>query len=137
MYALRGRKETTMYSGAAVFLLILLVCFYLDSLRSGLQRSHVSHADEREIERSIRRLDRQERLRSLSAAYQQPWPWWFLGSCLAFAGLSVLAGIAGYPDPDANVLLVIGPLFLLAFAFKAWGQEQARQEPPREPPTPQ
>jgi hypothetical protein len=37
-----------------------------------------------------------------------------------------MAGIAGCPDPDANFLLVLGTLFLLAFAFKAFAQEQGR-----------
>lgn len=114
-----------MLYGIAVFLLILLACAYLDSLRSGARRANASRTEDSEIERSIRRLDRQERLSALSAAYQQPWPWWFLGSCLAFAGLCLGAGLWTWSTPDAPVLILGGLIFGLASAFKAWAQEQA------------
>lgn len=120
-----------MYVGTG--LLLLLVCFYLNSRHTSVSREKES-AEDRELSRQWRRLDRQERRRELYATYQQPWPWWFLGPCLVFAGLCVVAGIAGYPDPDANVLLVLGPIFLLAFTFKAFAQEQARQARLPEPP---
>ena len=123
-----------MLHGIAVFLLILLVCCYLDSLRSGERRAHASRTEDREIERHIRRLDRQERLSALYAAYQQPWPWWFLGSCLAFAGFCLIAGVSSWPANDAPALIIGGTLFLLAFAFKAFAQRQARQAQLPEPP---
>ena len=123
-----------MFSGIGFCILILLVCVYLDSLRSGSQRSRVSRADDRELERHIRRLDRQERLSTLYKAYQTPWPWWFLGSCLAFAGLCVGAGITSWPHVDSYALMLIGTLFLCTFTFKAWAQTLARQEPLPEPP---
>ena len=69
---------------------------------------------------------RQERIRALYEAYQAPWPWWFLGSCLAFAGLCLGAGLWQWHTPDAPVLIVGGLVFGLGFAFKAWAQERAR-----------
>lgn len=118
-----------MLHGIAVCLLILLACAYLDSLRSGARRANASRTEDRELERYIRRLDRQERLRALYAAYQQPWPWWFLGSCLAFSGLCLIAGVTSWPANDAPVLLLGGLVFSIAFAFKAWAQEQGRRAP--------
>jgi Flp pilus assembly protein TadB len=115
-----------MFSGIGFCILILLVCVYLDSQRAGSQRSRVSRADDRELERHIRRLDRQERLSALYKAYQTPWPWWFFGSCLAFAVLVLIAGITSWPATDAFALVIGGTLFLLAFLFKAFAQEQGR-----------
>jgi hypothetical protein len=126
-----------MLHGLAVCLLILFACTYLDSLRSGARRLRTFHADDREIERDIRRLDRQERMRSLYTAYQQPWPWWFLGSCLAFSGLCLGAGLWQWRTPDAPVLIIGGLVFGLASAFKAWAQALAPQERLLEPPVPQ
>jgi hypothetical protein len=125
-----------MFHGIAVFLLILLVCVYLDSLRPGVSHDK-ENAEDRELSRQWRRLDRQERLSALYAACQEPWPWWFLGSCLAFSGLCLVAGATSWPANDAPVLLIGGTLFLLAFAFKAFAQERARREPPPVPPAQQ
>lgn len=114
--------------------LFLLLCLYLASRRSGGLRTDafgVSHADDREIERHIRDLDRHDRRAALLAPWRAPWPWWFLGACLAFAGLCLVAGASQWGKPDALILLVGGALFLLASAFKAWTQEQAAPVPLR------
>ena len=125
-----------MLLGTALFLLLLLVCFSLNSLRSGVSRDK-ENAEDRELSRQWRRLDRQDRMRALYAAYQEPWPWWFLGSCLAFAGLCLFGGVSQWHTPDALVLIIGGTLFLLAFVFKACAQRQGHQALPPEPPAQQ
>ena len=65
------------------------------------------------------------------APWREPWPWWFLGACLAFAGLCLGAGLWRWHTPDAPVLLLGGLLFGLACTFKAWAQEQAAPVPLR------
>ena len=87
--------------------------------------------------RAIDRADRQARWQAIYAHYQQPWPWWFLGSCLVFAGLCLIAGIKAWPHVDSYALLVGGTLFLVVYGFKAWAQTRARQEPLPEPPAQQ
>jgi hypothetical protein len=61
----------------------------------------------------------------LLAPWRAPWPWWFLGACLAFAGLCLGAGLWQWHTPDAPVLIVGGLVFGLAAAFKAWMQAPA------------
>lgn len=78
------------------------------------------------LQAHIAAIDRADRRARLLAPWQEPWPWWFLGPCLGFAGLCLGAGLWQWGTPDAPVLLVGGTLFLLASAFKAWAQEQAR-----------
>jgi len=57
--------------------------------------------------------------------WRAPWPWWFLGACLAFAGLCLGAGMWQWRTPDAPVLILGGLVFGLAGTFKAWAQSQA------------
>ena len=73
---------------------------------------------------------RRERWQARLEPWRQPWPWWFLGACLAFAGLCLVAGLAQWGTPDAPVLLVGGLVFGIAAAFKAWAQTQAAPVPP-------
>ena len=57
--------------------------------------------------------------------WRAPWPWWFLGACLAFAGLCLGAGLWQWDTPDAPALILGGLVFGLAGAFKAWAQAPA------------
>ena len=74
---------------------------------------------------------RRERWQACLEPWHAPWPWWFLGACLAFAGLSLGAGLWQWGTPDAPVLLVGGLAFGLAATFKAWAQTQAAPAPLR------
>ena len=109
----------------AFFLTLVYVLWRLDTQRSATTTAPglppVSPAESRALDRA----ERQARWQDISRNYQQPWPWWFLGSCLAFAGLCLVAGIKAWPHVDSYALLVGGTLFLLFYAFKAFAQEQA------------
>jgi hypothetical protein len=68
------------------------------------------------------KFDRADRRARLLEPWRAPWPWWFLGACLAFAGLCLGAGLWQWHTPDAPVLILGGLVFGLAAAFKAWAQ---------------
>lgn len=77
---------------------------------------------------------RHERWQARFEPWRTPWPWWFLGACLAFAGLCLGVGLWQWRSPDAPVLLVGGLVFGLAAAFKAWMQAPAAPAQPHVPP---
>jgi len=69
--------------------------------------------------------DRADRRARWLDPWRAPWPWWFLGACLAFAGLCLGAGLWQWDTPDAPALILGGLVFGLAGAFKAWAQAPA------------
>lgn len=73
---------------------------------------------------------RRERWQARLEPWRAPWPWWFLGACLAFAGLCLGAGLWQWRHPDGPVLLVGGLVFGLASTFKVWAQRQGVPVPP-------
>lgn len=72
-------------------------------------------------------IDQESRRQHILQTWGEPWSWWFLGACLAFAGLCLGAGLWQWHTPDAPVLLLGGLVFGLASTFKAWAQKQAAQ----------
>lgn len=82
---------------------------------------------------ALKAIDRAERRTRLLAPWRAPWPWWFLGACLSFAGLCLGTGLWQWHTPDAPVLILGGLVFGLASTFKVWAQTRAAQAQPHAP----
>jgi len=117
-----------------LFLLFVLLAIYgawiLVSAIHPQRTAQRAWDEDADITALVHARDLADRRARLLEPWRAPWPWWFLGACLAFAGLCLGSGLWQWRTPDAPALILGGLVFGLAATFKAWAQSQA-QEPLR------